>query len=507
MYYGNNARKGIKYIKNARRRVAVKRKCLYILCLLLATFFICFYFGCEKNGNPSDDDAADDDTTDDDAIDDDADDDGPYYDPTWAVPMSVLPEIRGLKVIRGIVHAHSIYSHDACDNNPVGNEECLAQLREALCKTQQNYLMLTDHDDSFADNEFPDVLLYRPEEGDALIYDDQDRPFANILTCPDALTVTIMAGTENDTMPVHLHQHPPGTIQDRYAVYGRTDPAVADILRGLGASVFINHDEGWSIADLIAFAPDGLEIFNLHAAIDPDIRPLLGLPGLDYIDDVMYFLTDPQNPQPNLIIMAFWPETQAWNERWDALLAVQKATGIAATDVHRNALPFNLSDGERADGYRRMMQFFSNHLLVEDEDPSSIEYALDHGRAYAAFEFLGFPFGFDFYAKEGDNYYEMGKDVNWKSDLKIFVKCPKAFHIDPNGLQPEITCVLIKVDEQGSTIVAGNQGDIEYAVPGPGAYRVEVHIVPWHLTPWLGSDPNRFIHDYPWIYANPIYVK
>lgn len=483
----------------------MKIKSIYFLSLLVATFL--FYLGCAGDNNPSDDDATDDDVADDDVIDDDTDDDGPYYDPTWAVPMSVLPARRGLKAIRGIIHSHSIYSHDACDNHPEGNVECLMQLREALCRTQQNYLMLTDHADSFAEHEFPEVLLFLPEEGDVLAYDDENQPFANILTCPDALTITIMSGTENDIMPIHMHQHVSDSIQERYAIYDRTDPAVADILRAVGASAFINHDEGWSIAELVEFAPDGLEIFNLHAAIDPDHREDLGLPGLDYVDDVMYFLTDPQKPHPNLVIMAFWPQTQAWNERWDALLKVQRAVGIAATDAHRNALPFNLSDGERADGYRRMFQFFSNHILVEDEEPESIEHAIDSGRLYAAFEFLGFPFGFDFYANEGENYYEMGDEVNLRSGLKIFVKCPSAFHIDPNGPQPEISCVLIRVDNSGSTIVAGNQGDFEYQVSEKGAYRAEVHIVPWHLAPWLGSDPNRFMHDYPWIYANPIYVR
>lgn len=485
----------------------MRKKILYFMLAVLSS--ISLFYACAQDEGSNDNQAQADDDTDDDSIDDDADDDDgpPYYDPTWAVPTDVLPEIRGLKVIRGIIHSHSIYSHDACDNHPENNEECLLQLRDALCRTNQNYLMLTDHDDSFAEHEFPDVLLYRPQDGDALVYDEQNRPFANVLTCASGSTVTIMAGTENDVMPIHMHQHVSDSIQERYAIYGRKDPAVADILRSTGASVFINHDEGWSIQELFEFAPDGIEIFNLHAAIDPDNRKELGLPGLDYVDDVLYFITDPQKPHPNLVIMAFWPQTQTWNERWDNLLKVQRAVGIAATDAHRNALPFNLSDGERADGYRRMFQFFSNHILVEDKTPEAIEGAIDSGRLYVAFEFLGFPFGFDFYAKEGENYYEMGDEVEYKSGLKIFIKCPRAFHLDPNNPQPEITCVLIKVDSSGSRIVAGNVGDVEYAVSGAGAYRAEVHIVPWHLAPWLGSDPNRFMHDYPWIYANPIYVK
>jgi len=42
------------------------------------------------------------------------------------------------------------------------------------------------------------------------------------------------------------------------------------------------------------------------------------------------------------------------------------------------------------------------------------------------------------------------------------------------------------------------------AVPGPGAYRVEVGIVPRHLAPWLGG--VEYLREVPWIYANPIRV-
>ena len=451
------------------------------------------------------DTAHDDDDTEED--DDDDDDSGPYYDPTWAVPTDVLDPIRGRRVIRGIIHAHSIYSHDACDEEPEGNTECLMQMRRALCTTRQNYLMLTDHDDSFADNEFPDVLLHLPEMGDELLLDAHDRPVANVLRCENDSKVTIMAGTENHIMPIHLHQHPGGTVQDRYELYGRSDPAVVPILRDLGASVAVNHPEGWSIQSLIELAPDAVEIFNLHAAIDPDLREQLGLQGLDFLDELMAFLTDPLKPEPNLAIMTFFPITRAWTDRWDALLQVRRCYTVSATDVHRNALPFNLSDGERADGYRRMMQFFSNHALVDDETPQSLEQAVDSGRHYSAFEFLGFPMGFDFYAQDAKGTYEMGQEPELSQDLTIHVKLPRPFHIDPQGPQPEIAIWLIRIDQSGSQIVAVSDTDLEYAVQSPAVFRAEVHIVPHHLEPFLGSNPGKYIHDYPWIYANPIYVR
>jgi len=465
------------------------------LCLILILGFV--LTACDGDGRGSGYDAAE----------EDHDSGGPYYDPTWAVSTDVLLPVRGLRIIRGIIHAHSIYSHDACDNQPLCNPECLAQLREALCTTRQDYIMLTDHDGHFAEYEYPDVLLYMPEEGDELLFDELDRPIANRIYCEDGSFATLMAGTENDIMPIHLHQHPEGTVEDRYELYGRRDPAAVEELRELGASVFVNHDEDWSIAELIALAPDGIEIFNLHAAIAPDLRPIIGVGPLDFLVDLLFFLFDSALPHPNLAMMTFWPCTNVWSERWDALLGVQRCVGIAGTDVHRNALPFPLSDGERADGYRRMMQFFSNHILVADEESPSIEEAVDRGRMYTAFEYLGIPVGFDFYGTDGANTYEMGDEVTLQEGLSIRVTKPEAFHLDLAGPQPEIRLRLIRIDQSGRVVVAESMGDIDFQADTPGAYRAEVHIVPWHLEPFLGSDPTRFIHSYPWIYANPIYVR
>lgn len=429
------------------------------------------------------------------------------YDPAWAVSTDVLEPVRDFQIIRGIIHAHSIYSHDACDNKPLCNPECLAEFREALCTTRQDYIMLTDHDDHFAEYEFPDVLLYDPDSGDELLFDGAERPVANRIFCDDGTFTTLMAGTENSLMPVHLHQHPEGSIDDRFALYGRDDPAVIDLFHELGASVFVNHSEEWSAEELIALAPDGIEIFNLHAAIAPNLRSNLGVGSLDFLFDLLAFLFDEEKPEPNLAMMTFWPCTTAYTDRWDALLRVQRCVGITGTDVHRNALPFPLSDGERADGYRRMMQFFSNHILVDDEAPASIEEAIDMGRLYAAFEYLGMPEGFDFHMTDGGFTWEMGDEAELEAGLTILIAKPVVYAIDPLGPQPEISVRLIRIDEEGSTIVAESDSDILYPVDSPGAFRAEVRIVPHHLEPFLGADPSRFIHEYPWIYANPIYVR
>ena len=49
-------------------------------------------------------------------------------------------------------------------------------------------------------------------------------------------------------------------------------------------------------------------------------------------------------------------------------------------------------------------------------------------------------------------------------------------------------------------------GSLDLPVPGPGAYRVEVGIVPRHLAPFLGDGDGHDLPEVPWIYSNPVRV-
>lgn len=427
--------------------------------------------------------------------------------PETETPAPAPRPFAGLRDMRGIIHAHSIYSHDACDYQPEGNTECLMQLRDALCETGQEYLLLTDHRETFAEHEFPDVVLFLPGEGDELLLDAQGLPFANRMACGDSPPVVILAGTENGLMPVHLHRHPAGTVEERMAWYGRRDAGAAEHFRELGGSVIVPHPEGWTPEALADLAPDGTEVFNLHAAIDPGLRPALGEEPLGFLPDLLGFLLDPALPDPDLVIVTFWPDLRAWLERWDAVLASGRCYGVAATDAHRNALPFDLSDGDRADGYRRMMQFFGNHLLVREPSPEGIEEALAAGRVYVQFDFLGEQEGFDFHAAAGAATVEMGQEVSWSPGLVMRVAVPSVRGLDPGGEPPEVRVRLLRVDGKGTEVLAESSEDLAVPAPGPGAYRAEVHITPEHLRPRLGSRADAYLKSYPWLLASPIYVR
>src|SRR4051812_10598208 len=142
---------------------------------------------------------------------------------------TVIPPLRGLRDARGILHLHSVYSHDACDGNglPGGapNTECLAHLRAAICTNHLDFAMLTDHPPHFAEHEFAEDLLLAP--GDAPIMKN-GAPVANLAACAGDATqkVLIMAGHEGNNMsPLGLERHVDGDIAARLAFYGRVDLA------------------------------------------------------------------------------------------------------------------------------------------------------------------------------------------------------------------------------------------------------------------------------------------
>ena len=92
--------------------------------------------------------------------------------PPWVAtlpPTASLATHRGLRVVRTIVHSHSISSHDACDGKPrlandAPNEPCLQDLRAAVCATRIDALMLTEHIDSLSKRPYAELLVQRDDD-------------------------------------------------------------------------------------------------------------------------------------------------------------------------------------------------------------------------------------------------------------------------------------------------------------------------------------------------------
>lgn len=427
-----------------------------------------------------------------------------------AVPTADLPAIRGYRPVRGILHSHSPYSHDACDNAGLDadgkpNAACLADLRRGMCEAAEDFVFLTDHGAHLAEQAFDDLFFVAP--GDEVVLGPSGTRIANRVDCGDGRKVLLMVGNENRLITAGLERHLPGDAAARLAAYDGDDAKTVAAMHAAGALVWIPHTESRPDDYLATMPFDGMEIYNLHAAIDPKIRPAyLGLdPYAAVVDALPFTSLDPTSPEPDLTLLAFYQDLPIYTTKWDKLLPNRHVPGSIGTDVHQNTIPGIERDGERGDSFRRLMRWFSNVLLVKGElDPAKVKQALAAGRSYLAAEILGVPEGFDFHAESGATIYELGEDA--PLGAKLVARAPVVHDLDPAVSAPEIRMRLLRVTAAGTTVVGeGLAVDVPSATAG--AYRVEVRMTPRHLRPYLGDTPDEYIRENVWVMSNPIYVK
>jgi hypothetical protein len=434
--------------------------------------------------------------------------------------MSGVAPLRGSVWTRGIIHAHSSFSHDACDGqlfdddgNPNLDTQavCLAQVRAAMCQNREDWYMMTDHKAYMAYYDWTTVLLYDEAAGDVLV-EKNGAPIANRVACAGGGSVLLMQGHEDDYMPVGLEKHFDGTPAERDAFYGRRDAEASDIYRNeLGALVLQNHTEQFTVEDLAAVKLDGIEVFNTHAALLPGSRQNdLHVSGSGAIEGLLPFFDFhedawPTAPEPDLALLGFLEDFAVYNALWDGLLARGRMLGVLGTDVHQNVYTFTLKDGDRGDSFRRMGRMYSNWVLVPAGEltPDALKDAMRAGRLAGVFESLGMPAGLDFHAEAGGTVYEIGDEVELAAAPTIVALAPTVLGLDPQQAEP---AVALSLKCNGAEVATG-EGRIDYTPTATGYCRLDVTIVPRHLEPFLGTVAQLAQKTYPWVKLNPIYVR
>ncbi|MCB9777880.1 MAG: hypothetical protein H6742_04890 [Alphaproteobacteria bacterium] len=428
---------------------------------------------------------------------------------------------RGFVLQRAIVHLHSPWSHDACDGDPLDEDgaprrDCLADLRSGLCDAGIDHAFLTDHPSHFATGEWDEVLL--ADEGDTLLPSAAD---ARVLEhpCADGRRLRWYPGVEDELMPVALDRHVPGDAAERDATYNTSDADTLAAYQTAGALSLVAHTEGRDVETLRAQVQAGLagvEVFNLHAMFDPNIRSEdLGLDASSWLAEIAPFTSQDGTAEPDLFVLAVLANQPPSEAAWDALNVDgpedRVVIGVAGTDAHQNVFPIPLRDGERGDSYRRMLRWFSQHLWMDPADLpdaggdlDAAERTLAAGRFHVAFEILGTPDGFDFHLEDAaGGIHEMGSILDPSVlPAELVVTCPTLSAGSPQGTDaPEISATVYRDGAPWQTSCG------RFPVDDAGTYRVRVDMVPWHLAPFLGDDAADWMHAYPWVYGNPVRIR
>ena len=398
----------------------------------------------------------------------------------------------GWRWARGLIHMHSPLSHDACDGDPMpGGEydlDCLADLRHGMCFDRHDFVFLTDHEGSFGEEPTLEAGLWL-QDGDEAIA-GPDGPVGTRWACPgEDHTVLLTAGFESDLMPVMLTRKP------ARALHSGDDAETADALRDHGALVLQAHIEDRDLEQLRSIGLDGLEVYNLHANIDPRGH---------YWNEVVAGIRDwlPagfDGGHPDLAFLAIIRPITPSVDTWDALLPTQRLTGFAGSDIHQNTNILPTHDGERLDSYRRMGSWFSNYLLVRDTTLPELRDALAAGRVAIVFDLLGRPTGLDYAAHTA-----AGERVEMGAATALDPGTTLRFTV---ASEDPLAVRLFRVDVDGRALVLETDGPFEHTPQQPGAYRVEVDRTPQSLAPELGEVAETFVRPTIWLYTNPVYVE
>lgn len=379
------------------------------------------------------------------------------------------PEMVKLQTYRGVIHAHSFWSHDS--------EGTLFDLIPAAKNNGIDFIFLTDHPRHNLDT-FP--RGYKGYYNGVLIEPGSEKQKFGIWPLNSAV---IDWNTHQDTLAKQV------------------------VLAG-GLLVYVHTEEVHNWANPYY---QGMEIYNFHT----DTKDEKLLPH------IANFLVNGKNYRR-------WALREMFNEQteilalWDSLNTHRKIFGFSAADTHENqnirarqlndgriqwvgpnAKPFdtiNVNVWNRwlfkepdengwvfklmIDTYNEGFNYVTNYVLADTLSALSLAKHIKKGHLYTAFKSLGDACGFMFWSNNTNNELTgiLGDSVQIKQAVSLHAvsPLPGQFRLIHNGKQADSS-------PNESYVYTWNKPLKK------GAYRIEVHI----------KLKNKLV---PWLYTNPIYI-
>ena len=299
------------------------------------------------------------------------------------------------------------------------------------------------------------------------------------------------------------------------------------IVRNRGGHVFLSHLEermDWQIQGLT-----GVEIYNTHAdfkkqkrMIDSMKNPLWLIKTAELIE---------KYPQEAFSALQTYPDD--YLQRWDELNQIAPHTGVAANDAHQNvgvriilgendtvqitdalgeelltlnrlvvaplikiekdAKPGDILLKMQLDPYENSLRHAGTHLLVRELSAESVFEALEEGRSFVAFDWLANSKSFDVAlypsSKNENDTNKNQKEEKLRSEIGAKTQWVQGMHLV--GQAP--LSGNWRVIRQGEIVAEIDSDHIDWQIPQPGIYRVEVWLE-------LAGQPHC------WILTSPFYI-
>jgi len=379
----------------------------------------------------------------------------------------------GWSEYRGILHAHSKYSHDST----VPIEEILRVLKASRI----DFVCLSDH--PIAGRADFDLQWRGLREGKLFI-----------------------PGFEmKDGMM-------PFGVASGVVLSNQTDSAtLAKQIAANGGLLFYAHSEeprDWERPELV-----GMEIYNIHTDFKRHRNGLLWL-----LPDLLLS----QRKYPEHVFRTLFTRPTDLLQRWDELNRKRHITGVAGNDSHQNVglqatcissdtirvtdtspkgvRKFKLNWLTRSiaqmcfgplepgrelfhiqlDPYERSARFVNTHVLARFLSEPSVLDALRAGRVFVGFDMIADSTGFSWMASTGTNHVVMGESMEFSPDVRLEAASP-------------LPC-RFTILKDGALCAQQEGRAFDWAPPGRGKYRVEAEL----------KIRRRWV---PWVYANPIELR
>lgn len=195
----------------------------------------------------------------------------------------------------------------------------------------------------------------------------------------------------------------------------------------------------------------------------------------DWVKDFKYYRFWNHYRYPSRYITGPNPQTL---QKWDQICQQRTCVAIGGVDAHARKytpLPFVVFPYESAFSTLHTRVLLKKPLSgSKKEDIQAILQALKQGHCYISYDGLAQGAGVRFQTTDGQ--ISMGDEIPFQSPIEVNVQLPQTADL-------RIIC-------NGETITQHQTKTHTFQATQPGVYRVEAHI-----------------HNSPWVYTNPIYLR